>query len=212
MHHLVHPLMHPLIRSFDESVDAPSPHSFDTRSHTPSHPPLASHCFKLLRARGVSYKEAVLRETAPSPDDPKSTHDDVHHSREGQISHVLVDVNDVVNSLIALFNLPMLPWEVHLALTKHTRRGKVNVAAFLDAFDGGTGTSGTRGDGSSLRGGGGKDENNEHFVKTLFKKLCMLRANEAARVSFRKAMLQVPPTPPHALTFHHLHRPSSLAS
>ena len=155
--------------------------------YLPIHP-LDSHCFKLLRARGVSYKEAVLRDTAPPSDDPKN--DDVRHSVEGHISHVLVDVKDVVNSLVALFNLPMLPCEVHLALTKHTRRGKVNVSAFLDAFDGGTVTTGTRGDGSSLRGGG---EGSEHFVKTLFKKLCQLRANETARVTFRKAMLQVSP-------------------
>ena len=140
----------------------------------------------------MSYKEALLRDTSPSSDDPKSSHDDSRHSRDGSIGHVLVDVNDVVGSLIALFNLPMLPCEVHLALTKHTRRGKVNVAAFLDAFDGGTVTTGSRGDSGSLRG---KDENNEHFVKTLFKKLCMLRANEAAKGSFRKAMLQVPHPP-----------------
>jgi len=185
----VHNLIH---LHFNKTTHTQSTHPL-TLSYTflPNILPLDSNCFKLLRARGVSYKEAVLRDTSPPSDDPKN--DDARHSGEGHhsISHVLVDVKDVVNSLVALFNLPMLPCEVHLALTKHTRRGKVNVAAFLDAFDGGTVTTGTRGDGSSLRGGSGKDESSEHFVKTLFKKLCMLRANEAARVKFRKAMLQV---------------------
>ena len=86
-------------------------------------------------------------------------------------------------------------YTVILAIAKHNKRGRVNVETFLDAFDGGSTVARDKSE-SPLKAAlsatmGGKDT--ENYGKTLFKKLCKLRANDQARQELRVSMLNRDP-------------------
>ena len=96
----------------------------------------------------------------------------------------MVDVDDFLNLLSHSFGLPILKCEINLILTKYQRRGRINIETFLDNIENITG--------KDLKTNIVKQTSNlegEAFGKTLFKKLCKLRANENSRVEFRKILM-----------------------
>ena len=134
----------------------------------------------MLRARGNNYHDSLVRDCgAASADGGK-----------------IADVDDLLNSLASLFAFPVLRCELHLAVGRHSKRGRVNVDAFLEAFAGkdpGTGRESPLRAARDSLSAAMHHKDSELHGKAVFKKLCKLRANDAARADLRVSLLSRDP-------------------
>lgn len=128
---------------------------------------------RILRVRGVNYKEAITS-SLRSPDEP------------------MAECDELVDILKSSLGFPMLAYEVQLVIKKFQRRGRVSIDFFLEQLEtSGDGKQGGAGGGAgadSRARAGAKDA--EDFGKTLFKKLCKVRASPEKRELFRGATLK----------------------
>ena len=95
----------------------------------------------------------------------------------------MIDMDDVFNTLYSSFGLPILRCELQLITGKHQKRGRINILSFFEFFE----AAGEKAKTSPISTLSIKE--NENLGKSLYKKLCKLRAVETAKSNFRDSII-----------------------